>query len=131
MKFDRGALIPASFVEAKQIFTRPTGLRGYEAGQSLASLLVRPAGVLINLVVKVNCRRGSTSSLAKGKDVHREGGIGRKPAAEPHSSFGGLMLTLSLEIVTKHPFMARKLAFSKKFSTRPASSSDLSLPCRM
>ncbi|MDN5376226.1 MAG: hypothetical protein PWQ39_1266, partial [Thermacetogenium sp.] len=29
-------------------------------------------GMGVNLVVKVHCRRGSTSLLAKGKGVHRE-----------------------------------------------------------
>ncbi|GAW92297.1 hypothetical protein Tph_c12030, partial [Calderihabitans maritimus] len=29
-------------------------------------------GMGVNLVVKVHCRRGSTSLVAKGKGVHRE-----------------------------------------------------------
>ncbi|WP_216364581.1 hypothetical protein, partial [Moorella sp. E308F] len=33
-------------------------------------------GMGVNLVVKVHCRRGSTSLLAKGKGAHREVGSG-------------------------------------------------------
>ncbi|WP_246187457.1 ATP-dependent Clp protease proteolytic subunit [Neomoorella glycerini] len=35
---------------------------------------IRAPGMGVNLVVKVHCRRGSTSLLAKGKGVHREVG---------------------------------------------------------
>ena len=35
-------------------------------------LRVRAPGTGVNLMVKVHCRRGSTSLLAEGKGVHRE-----------------------------------------------------------
>ncbi|SHJ07186.1 hypothetical protein SAMN02745219_01700 [Desulfofundulus thermosubterraneus DSM 16057] len=46
-------------------------LRLLKEGQ-VPFLLSCAPGMGVNLVVKVHCRRGSTSLLAKGKGVHRE-----------------------------------------------------------
>jgi hypothetical protein len=55
----------------------PSPLRGTETRKPdrLGSFLHAP-GMGVNLVVKVRCRRGSTSLLAEGKGVHREAGSG-------------------------------------------------------
>ncbi|WP_084663231.1 hypothetical protein [Thermanaeromonas toyohensis] len=52
---------------AKEGYERKQYGRAFSTGHFLCA-----PGMGVNLVVRVHCRRGSTSLLAEGKGVHRE-----------------------------------------------------------